>query len=158
MQTMNVCCPDCNKDEPRLIESRMTVRGVRRRRYECKGCRYRWSLFNKENEGRPYKTYEQQEKRTDVCRRLSSEDARTIVLSNEPQRVLAARYGVSRQSISLIQIGRMYKNIYEEIYPPRTGPMIYCTSCAHWGRDRCSFGFPDAGDTFATDCSVYTAK
>jgi transposase-like protein len=156
---MNVNCPDCNKINPIVLDTRMTVRGVRRRRYECQGCHHRWTVFTKEIEGRPYKSkWETQKELTDVCRRLSSDDARTIVLSPEPQRVLAARYGVTRQSISLIQNGLMYKNIYEEIYPPRTGPMIYCTSCRHWGRNRCGFGFPDAGDTFATECSVYMSN
>ena len=160
MQTLTLNCPDCNKVNPLLLESRMTVRGVRRRRYECKGCRHRWTLFTKENKGRPYKPngWDAYKGRMDEWRSLSRTQAKAIILSNKPQRKLAEDYGISRQAISLIQTGRIYKDIYEEIHPPRTGPMIYCASCTHWSRDRCGFEFPDAGDTFATECSVYQSK
>ena len=154
---MNVNCPDCNKVEPKLLESRMTVRGVRRRRFECKRCRYRWTLFVKENEGRPYKPnlWDAHKGNMSPFRSLSSDQIRTVILSNKPQRVLAKDYALSRQSISLIQTGRMYKEIYEEMHPPRTGPLLYCSDCAHWNHNKCGFGFPDAGNTFATYCSVY---
>ena len=154
---MDVNCPDCSKVEPKLLESRMTVRGVRRRRFECKRCRYRWTLFVKENEGRPYKPnlWDAHKGNMSPFRSLSSDQIRTVILSNKPQRILAEDYALSRQSISLIQTGRMYKEIYEEIHPPRTGPLLYCSNCVHWNHNKCGFGFPDSGDTFATDCSVY---
>lgn len=153
---MNVNCPDCNKIKPKLLESRLTVRGIRRRRFECQGCRYRWTMFNKETEGREYlDKWSANKARFSEWRRLSPAQAMAIIVSPKPQRVLAKEYGVTRQTISSIQTGRFYKDIYLELYPPRTGPMIYCTSCKHWSHNRCGFGFPDAGDTFATECSVY---
>ena len=152
-------CPDCKSENRRLLESRLTVRGKRRRRFECEVCKYRWTVFSDEGKGRAYKNrWNANETRKSLWRRVSREDAIEIITSKLPQRVLAETYGVSRQSISLIQTGSMYKEIYQELYPPRTGPIPYCTDCSSWTREQCGFGFPDAGGDFATDCCVFTPR
>jgi hypothetical protein len=152
-----VNCPDCKSEKQKLLSSRLTVRGKRRRRFECQICKYRWTVHTDESKGRPYKTrWQDNEAKRSSWRRISREDALNIITSPLPQRVLAAQYGMSRQSISLIQTGSMYKEIYQELYPPRTGPVYSCASCASWSREQCGFGFPDAGGDFATDCCVYS--
>ena len=119
-------------------------------------CKYRWTVFSDEGKGRAYKNRsDANETRKSLWRRVSREDAIEIITSKLPQRVLAETYGVSRQSISLIQTGSMYKEIYQELYPARTGPVYSCASCASWSKEQCGFGFPEAGGDFATDCVVY---
>jgi hypothetical protein len=56
-----------------------------------------------------------------------------------------------------IQLGLMYKDIYAEINPPRTGPWCTALCCANWSNmSSCGFGFPEAGGDFATYCCVYS--
>jgi predicted heme/steroid binding protein len=52
----------------------------------------------------------------------------------------------------------MYKDIYREIYPARSGPVYYCSGCTSWKNEQCSFGFPEAGNDFAMECSVYISN
>jgi len=39
--------------------------------------------------------------------------------------------------------------------PPPT-PKLSCFNCTHWSRGKCAMGFPEAGGSFATDCSCYS--
>ena len=34
-------------------------------------------------------------------------------------------------------------------------PQLSCVTCNHWQRSKCGMGFPEAGNTFANDCSCY---
>lgn len=150
-------CPECKSEDRQLLSSRLTVRGKRLRRFECRICKYRWTLYTDESKGRPYKTrWQDNPAKRSSWRRVSREDALKIITSPLPQRVLAAQYGMSRQSISLIQTGSIYKEVYQELYPVRTGPVYSCADCSSWSREQCGFGFPDAGGDFATDCCVFT--
>jgi transposase-like protein len=154
-----VNCPDCKSENRKLLESRPTVRGKRRRRFECQVCKYRWTFFTDEGKGRAYRSrWDANETKKTLWRRVSREDALKIITSSLPQRVLAAEYGMTRQAISLIQTGVMYKDIYQELYPARTSPVYFCTSCSSWNKEQCGFGFPDAGGDFATDCCVFTPR
>jgi hypothetical protein len=90
-------------------------------------------------------------------RKLSRDEAIAVILSPLPQRELATIYGITRQAISRIKTGQQYRDIYEEIYPPRKGPLLHCVECLHWRRDNCGLGFPEAGETFASDCAAYIA-
>jgi len=49
-------------------------------------------------------------------------------------------------------------NALEHILRPRVGAFRYCVECLHWSSGGCGFGFPEAGDTFATECSVFLAS
>lgn len=152
-------CEQCGMRDWTVKETRMTVRGERRRRLQCNVCSHRWTVFTKENEGRPYRSkWDTQAGRSDAWRRLSREDARAIIKSQLPQRNLAAIYGITRQAISLIQTGRAYKDVYWEMHPPRTGKLLYCRDCQYWNKNECSFDFPEAGDYFATECVLFEAR
>ena len=152
-------CEQCGMQEWTIKDTRMTVRGERRRRLQCNVCSYRWTVFTKENEGRPYRSkWDTQAGRSDAWRRLSREDARAIIQSELPQRNLAAIYGITRQAISLIQTGRMYKDVYWELHPPGVGKMLYCRECQNWKQDQCGFEFPEAGDDFATECVLFEGR
>ena len=149
-------CPDCKSENRKLLESRLTVRGKRRRRFECPICLHRWTVFTDDNDGRSYKSrWDATDAQKSAWRRLKRDDILKIIKSHLPQRILAEKYGITRQSISRIQLGLMYKDIYAEVFPPRMGPVMYCTGCANWEDGSCGFGFPEAGGDFATDCCVY---
>ena len=32
---------------------------------------------------------------------------------------------------------------------------LHCFTCINWAHNKCSMGFPEAGGTFANDCSCY---
>jgi transposase-like protein len=152
-------CPDCKSENRKLLESRPTVRGKRRRRFECQVCKYRWTVFTHESKGRAYRSrWDANETKKALWRSISKEDAIKIITSTLPQRVLAETYGITRQAISLIQTGSMYRDIYNEVYPARTGSIHSCSDCSSWIREQCGFGFPDAGGDFATDCCVFTPR
>ena len=42
---MTVRCPNCN-DTARTVETRQLTTGQRRRRLQCRSCRYRWSEWS----------------------------------------------------------------------------------------------------------------
>jgi len=153
-----VKCPDCQSENRKLLESRLTVRGKRRRRFECQICLYRWTVFSDERQGRAYRNrWDANETKKSLWRRVSKQAAIEIITSKLPQRILAETHGISRQAVSLIQTGSMYRDIYNELYPAHTGPIYTCNGCSNWSNEQCGFGFPEAGGAFATDCAVYMA-
>lgn len=40
--------------------------------------------------------------------------------------------------------------------PPPT-PKLSCFNCTHWSRGKCAMDFPEAGGSFANDCSCYSS-
>jgi transposase-like protein len=149
-------CPDCKSERRTLLESRKTARGVRRRRYECQTCLHRWTDFEKGH--KPKAKPAAETVKHHAFRRLSREEAIEIIQSKLPQRELSKIYGITRQAISRIQTGQQYKDIYEELFPFCRRPILHCIECLHWLREGCGLEFPEAGDTFATDCSAYKAS
>jgi ribosomal protein S27AE len=41
---------------------------------------------------------------------------------------------------------------------PKPEPLKVCDQCRHWSRDKCSMGFPEAGDTFADECAYFVLQ
>jgi hypothetical protein len=50
-------------------------------------------------------------------RNLTDLQAARIILSEESERTLATRYGISRASINDIRRGRSYRNVYDLLKP-----------------------------------------
>ena len=75
------------------------------------------------------------------------------------QRLIAARYGVRRQTISQIVYGDIWAHVGGPIKrrPPREGPT--CASCQHFN-GRCGYGFPEAVSEpwFAGECDLYQLR
>ena len=142
-------CPECSSERTRILESRPTASGVRRRRRTCDVCLHRWSTFGQD-------LLAPTQKVVSKYRRHSREEVIAILQSKLSQKKLAHIYNTTRQSISRIQLGIMYKDIHDEFYKPRTGPVLYCMNCINWSRRQCGLGFPEAGGDFATDCCVYS--
>lgn len=91
---------------------------------------------------------------------LSLKSIKEILVADLPIRQIAARYGVSSQTISNIQIGVSHKDLFPEIERRPKRVNRSCYSCEHW-TTYCTFGFPEVADGhggFASQCAVYTAK
>lgn len=91
-----------------------------------------------------------------------------ILLSTEPNSVMAAQYGVTRQAISLIRNGKSWTDVSPDLprVPIRVKESIrkdyikqtqHCFNCLEYQRGECAFGFPEAIDepTFAAICDLY---
>ena len=39
---------------------------------------------------------------------------------------------------------------------PPSKPQLSCSSCTHWSHGACDMGFPEAGGSFADECSCYS--
>ena len=92
---------------------------------------------------------------------LSADAVRDILLSAESTRVMADRYGVSRQSVSQIRLGRTHTGLFPEIPRREQPPSVTCRDCCHWQPQRfepCDLGHPDPvieGVGFASWCASY---
>lgn len=107
--------------------------------------------------------------------KLSPDAIRTILLEQEtPTKDLADRFGVSRQSINDVRLGKRWKDLYPELPRYSTKPARSCWSCANAkvtadkGRHleikkdlRCLLDFPDpfeVGARFAAECAAYLPR
>ena len=138
-------CPSCDSTDVRVVDSRHCTDGRWRRRHHCSTCLDRWTTY--ESNGVSHK------------RTLSPTEAAAVILSDKSTLALAADYGITHQAISQIRLGRVYAEVHAHLekqghrLPSHSKKL--CVDCHHWGRYGCSFGFPDAGEDFATDCDLY---
>jgi transposase-like protein len=152
-------CPACCSDETRVIESRITAAGKRRRRHKCNVCRHRWTtLINGSaapRAGQPRKPMPQRTK-------LTATQIHTILLDKRSHRAVAREIGRSTEAIRQIRIGAIHAQVHPEV-PRWEQPIASVTSdascykCQHWA-ERCTFGYPDPleeGPGFANDCAMY---
>lgn len=149
-------CPRCKSADIRVLESRHCIDGRRRRRHHCNTCLERWTTH--EDNAVPAR---EAHVRNSVShkRALSPAQAAEVILSKKSTVALAADYGITHQAISQIRSGRIYAEVYAKLekqgYRLSGQDKKLCNDCQHWGRYGCSFGFPDAGDDFATDCDLF---
>ena len=138
-------CLSCKSTDVKVIDSRHCTDGRWRRRPRCGVCLERWTTY--ESTGRNHK------------RALSPAEAAEVILSKKSTVTLATEYGVTHQAISRIRLGQVYAEVHsllgEQGHRLPSHSKKLCIDCLHWGRYGCSFGFPDAGDDFATDCDLY---
>ena len=103
-------CPECNSLDYVVIRSEERKRTQTiYRRLRCNECFALWSTHVEW--GFP-KIRVQRKKR-----RLTSREAALLILSPEPLRLLAERYGITYQSVMLIKQGKCYRDIHEIIKP-----------------------------------------
>lgn len=91
-------------------------------------------------------------------RTLDDDTIKRILTSSASHGALARQLGVSRSTISLIRLGRIYANCQPHL--PRWRPGLNCGMCLHWdtAHSACTLGFPDPtieGVHFARDCSCF---
>jgi hypothetical protein len=148
-------CPSCESTDVRVLESRHCIDGRRRRRHHCNTCLERWTT----HESNAVPARGPRRRGASHKRALSPAEAADVILSDKSTLALAADYGISHQAISQIRLGHVYTEVHAHLEKqghrlPSHGKKL-CNDCRHWGRYGCSFGFPDAGDDFATDCDLY---
>jgi len=147
-------CPSCKSENYKVVDSRVQKDGTRRRRFVCRNCSERWSVYATGKDAEPAARCPPINKG-----RLSVEQAKQVMLSGKSTLALAAEFGVSHQAISQIRLGQTYSYIYRELQEQgcalASSGGVLCDQCKHWEQDACGFGFPDAGGDFATDCSLY---
>lgn len=114
---MTTPCPSCASPESaRVIQTVRRANGARWRRHQCAECGHRWSTTE------PDAFTPTPRRLTTVrahwdARRVSSREAALIMLSDEPLRVLCARYGLTKRSVQRIKQGKSYRNIHQIITP-----------------------------------------
>lgn len=149
-------CPTCKSSDTRVTESRVRADGVRRRRYACLICKDAWTVFEHENKPVAADVLPKQPAR----RKLTTEDAEKILLSKESNSTLAKRFGVSKETIRKVQTQNTYQDVYRRLVLAgkleAPDGLKFCEACVHWIDGRgCDFGFPDAGNDFASDCYLF---
>lgn len=100
-------CPQCGNAENKVVLTCRRISGSRYRRLECQFCLHRWSEHGPESLVRS--SYD--------LRNLTDLQAARIILSEDSERTLATRYGISRASINDIRRGRSYRNVYDLLKP-----------------------------------------
>jgi transposase-like protein len=147
-------CPSCKSENYKAIDSRVLKNGTRRRRYVCKDCKERWTTFSTGKDAEPIVRFPPV-----ANRRLSLEQVKQIMLSGKSTLSLAAEFGISHQAISQIRLGHSYSYVYRQLQEEgcalASSGCVLCDQCKHWEQGACGFGFPDAGDDFATDCVLF---
>ena len=161
-------CAKCDSWDVKLLDTRilwdakllptrvLADRRQRWRRYECKRCSDRWTVYGgkdlPKDPARPPKS-------VTSARRVSNAAAAEIILSDRSALALAAEHGVSAQAIWQIRHGKSYADVYtrlkEQGYSISGFGEKLCRDCRYWQEDGCDFRFPDAGADFATDCYLY---
>lgn len=58
------------------------------------------------------------------CRSITDWQAAQIIVSPESERTLAARYGISRQSVNAIRRGTSYRNVWLLLQQLRPDPLM----------------------------------
>lgn len=146
-KTIDVTCPTCYAtSNQRCIESNLRRDGIRRRRIECKECKHRYTSFDQplplNSSGK---------------RSLDDNSVWLILASDKRNFELAKEYNVSDNVISNIRSGSHYTEIYKKFHGLTTEDLNGCTRCYFW-ENKCTFGFPEAGGTFASECTLFQSK
>jgi len=152
-------CPSCQSDDVYVLESRLRSDGVRRRRYKCLTCRERWTAFE-EPSAPGFEIDSTLLPKQPSRRQLKINEVEEVLLSTESLAALARRFGVSSEAIRNIKANNSYQDVYKRLVLEgklqAQTDVLLCVACAHWRSERgCDFGFPDAGDDFATDCYLF---
>jgi hypothetical protein len=90
-------------------------------------------------------------------RSLNDDAVWSILESTERHVDLAARYGVGCNVIANIRKGTRYTDVYKRFHGLTDDDLNSCTKCYFW-ESKCTFGFPEAGGNFASDCTLFQSK
>ena len=142
---------------------------IRSYRLRCKCCGYRWSLHYDTVLKQEVQVSKMSDHRPLNQKRFTPTEVRTILTDSRSGAELAEFFGVTHQSISQVRTGKSYSDLWPEL--PRRGTpsakpepvkkevmeskLLNCRTCTHWWQKRCSLDVPEAGGTFAEDCSFY---
>jgi hypothetical protein len=148
-------CPKCGLDASRVIESRVSMQGVRRRRRECELCKHRWTTSENAIGELP-------KPRRRKPGRITEEHVRLALTRTDlSHRAMAELIGCTAEAVRQIRNGTLHSEMLPGLLRPNdpkpSGPS--CDKCSHWTGKQCGFGFPDPlveGLLFAVDCDLYS--
>lgn len=143
-------CPKCDSIFTRVMKTAARQNGTRWRRYECNDCATRWST--NEDSSVSLRHLSSRHRRA-----LTKNQALRVLTTSIPVRQLAEEYGVRHKQISFIRAGKTYKDVYEIVHGQGSAAGPICQNCVNWSKC-CQFNFPEAGGTFAEECSLYESK
>jgi hypothetical protein len=136
-----------------VADMRRKKGGDIRRRFCCKDCGHRWTIWNGEKPPTSVPAV-----------RLSDDIIFDILTTKAPQTVLSARHGCSLSTVGKIRRGELHPNVHPEIprFKDKTKPgRKTCRKCIHYTtveKDPCGLGHVDPieeGLTFASYCSNF---
>jgi hypothetical protein len=125
-----------------MLKSQVRKSGKRWRRWRCESCSYTWSTLDE-----PHVNYRNEANRR--RRKLTDAQAMELAASRLTLEVLSERYGVTRRKIWDIKNHSAYKDVFTQAQDAST-----CINCAYWDSG-CAFDFPEAGGSFAEECSMF---
>lgn len=140
---------------------------IRTYRLKCKCCGFTWSVHYDTKLNKEVEVSRMSDNRPLNQRRLTPAEVRTILIDARSGAELARVFGISQQAINQVRAGKAYRRLWPEL--PRKFPEDHyktpaekaeskrttCRTCTHWWQGRCGLDVPEAGGTFAEDCSFY---
>jgi hypothetical protein len=112
-------------------------------RKRCPDCRGAYSVVESRDEG-PY-----------VRRRWCCDSCRQRATTYEVSR---ERYQELIKAAETLNLIRSALGGLLPAGPPASPPALTCqANCKHWGENGCGFDWPEAGGSFATECSTYAS-
>lgn len=160
-------CQNCCTGETKVVDTRILRNGVRRRRYSCRICNFRWSAWSGEPPAKGRVAGSRPGLKTKPP--LTEDQVRLILTSPLSSGKLAKELGRPTETVAGVRRGAFHKNTLPDM--PRRKPVSRaphkqdllesessCMLCKHWDSSKCQMGFPDAveeGPAFAAECSVY---
>lgn len=140
---------------------------VRTYRLRCKCCDFCWSVHYDTKLQKEVEVSRMSDNRPLNNKRLTPAEVRTILLDPRSGAELAKVFGVSHQAVNQVRTGRAYRRLWPEL--PRKFPeehyatpaqkaeskRLNCQNCTHWWQKKCGLDVPEAGGTFAEECSFY---
>lgn len=158
---IGITCQSCGADNCKVLESRPITRDVRRRRWSCNKCGFRWTIYtNRKGQeiSQPPKTKVSPHPRSG--RKLKNDEVKFILTEIDlNNKELGDRFNLSRETIRLIRIGSIYRDVHPELErtKPNYSTRPSCKKCVNW-KGYCSMDVPDPeveGVKFAKDCVFY---
>lgn len=134
---------------------------------QCKCCGFKWTVHYDTKLNKEVIATRMSDSRILNQKKLTETEVRLILTDERSGAELAKVLGVTHQAVNQVRTGKTHQRVLPEL--PRVVPevrnykrmpiirstKITCQDCAHWWQKRCSLDVPEAGGTFAIECSFY---
>jgi len=140
---------------------------IRSYRLRCRCCGFRWTVHYDTKLNKEVIATRMSDSRILNQKKLTEAEVKLILTDERSGPALAKLFGVTHQAINQVRTGKTHQQVLPEL--PRKFPQghyqsapgkveskkLNCRDCAHWWQKRCSLDVPEAGATFADECSFY---
>ncbi len=142
---------------------------IRSYRLRCRCCGFKWTVHYDTKLNKEVIATRMSDSRVLNQKKLTEAEVRLILTDQRSGAELAKVLGVTHQTVSQVRTGKTHQRMLPEL--PRVVPearnykrvpiirstTITCQDCAHWWQKRCGLDIPEAGGTYAVECSFYQA-